>query len=96
MWVDKLELSNNKFDNLYVNRNEKESEFISGLTRTERANTQSAFEKLVRAIEANAYLKGEAAYKALADKINTEIANVQQAAKSRATMSAKTKTTGEV
>lgn len=96
MWVDKLELSNNKFDNLYVNRNEKESEFISGLTRTERANTQSAFEKLVRAIEANAYLKGEAAYKALADKINTEIANVQQAAKSRATMSAKIKTTGEV
>lgn len=86
MWVDKLEESNSKFDNLYVNRNEKESEFISGLTRTERANTQAAFEKLVRAIEANAYLKGEAAYKPLAEKINTEIANVKQAAKARATL----------
>ena len=95
LWVDKLDLANNKFDALYVNRNEKESEFISGLTRTERANTQAAFEKLVRAIEANAYLKGEAAYKTLADKINTEVANVHQAAKSRATMNAKTKAATE-
>ena len=92
IWLDKLEQANNKFDTLYVNRNEKESEFISGLTRTERANMQAAFEKLVRAIEANAYLKGEAAYKPLAEKINTEVANVQQAAKSRATLNANTKT----
>jgi Trp operon repressor len=92
IWLDKLEQANNQFDTLYVNRTEKESEFISGLTRTERANMQTAFEKLVRAIEANAYLKGEAAYKSLAEKINTEVANVQQAAKSRATLNAKTKT----
>ena len=92
MWLSKLEEANTKFDTLYVNRNEKESEFISGLTRTERANMQAAFEKLVRAIEANAYLRGEAVYKSLAEKINTEVANVQQAAKSRATLNAKTKT----
>ena len=92
MWLDKLEQANNEFDNLYVNRNEKEAEFISGLTRTERANMQAAFEKLVRAIEANAYLRGEDAYKPLAEKINTEVANVQQAAKSRATLNAKAKT----
>ena len=96
MWVDKLDESNNKFEKLYVNRNKKEAELITGVSRTERTNTQSAFEKLVRAIEANAYLKGEAAYKPLADKINTEVANVQQAAKSRSTMNAKTKATGEV
>ena len=92
MWLDKLEQANNEFDNLYVNRNEKEAEFISGLTRAERANMQAAFEKLVRAIEANAYLRGEDAYKPLAEKINTEVANVQQAAKSRATLNAKAKT----
>jgi len=92
MWLDKLEQTNNEFDNLYVNRNEKESEFISGLTRAERANMQAAFEKLVRAIEANAYLKGEDAYKPLAEKINTEVANVQQAAKSRSTLNANAKT----
>ena len=96
MWVDKLEEANTAFDNLYVNRNEKESEYVNGLTRTERDNLQIAFDKLVRAIEANAYLKGEAAYKPLADKINTEVANVQQAAKSRATMNAKAKQAADV
>lgn len=92
MWLREFETSNTKFEELYLNRNEKESEFISGLTRAERANMQAAFEKLVRGIEANAYLKGEAAYKPLAEKINTEVANVQQAAKSRATLNANAKT----
>ena len=96
LWATKLDESNTKFENLYEHRTEKEAEFIAGLTRTERANTQAAFEKLVRAIEANAYLKGEAAYKPLADKINTEVANVQQAAKSRATMNAKAKPAADV
>jgi hypothetical protein len=88
MWVDKLAEANLAFDELYTHRTEKESEFITGLTRTERANTQAAFEKLVRAIEAKAYLKGEAAYKPLADKINTELGNVKQAAKARTTLNA--------
>ena len=96
LWATKLDESNTKFENLYEHRTEKEAEFITGLTRTERANTQNAFDKLVRAIEANAYLKGEAAYKPLADKINTEVANVQQAAKSRATINAKAKPAADV
>lgn len=82
-WAEKLDESNTRFDALYEHRTEKEAEFITGLTRTERTNTQAAFENLVRAIEANAYLKGEAAYKPLADKINTEVAKVQQTAKMR-------------
>ena len=88
IWVDKLADANLAFDELYAHRTEKESEFITGLTRTERANTQAAFEKLVRAIEANAYLKGEAQYKPLAEKINTEVAKVKQAAKARTTLNA--------
>ena len=64
----------------------KEVEFIAALTRTERANMQAAFEKLAQAIEAYAFIDGEAPYKTLADTINTEIANVQQATKARASM----------
>ena len=85
LWVDKLDEANKAFDGLYVNRTEKEAEFITGLTRTQRAASQAAFEQLARAIEAYAYINGEAAYKALADKINTEVEKVQQAIKSRST-----------
>ena len=88
IWVDKLDESNQAFDELYSKRTEKEAEFITGLTRTERANVQAAFEKLAQAIEAYAFINDEAAYKPLADKINTEVANVQQAAKARATLAA--------
>jgi len=87
-WVDKLDEANRTFDDLYSHRTEKESEFITGLTRTERANMQATFEKLVQAIEAYSFINGEAAYKPLAEKINTEVANVQQAAKARATLAA--------
>jgi len=87
-WVDKLDEANRTFDDLYSHRTEKESEFITGLTRTERANMQTAFEKLAQAIEAYSFINGEAAYKPLAEKINTEVANVQQAAKARATLAA--------
>lgn len=86
LWVDKLALANTEFDELYAHRTEKEAEFITGLTRTERATTQLAFEKLTRAIEAYSFINDEAAYKPLAEKINTEVANVKQAAKARATM----------
>lgn len=86
LWVQKLADANRAFDELYANRTEKEAEFIVHLTRTERANMQAAFEKLVRAIEAYAFINGEAAYKPLADKINTEIGNVKQATKARATL----------
>lgn len=85
-WVDKLEQSNRAFDTLYTHRTEKEAEFITGLTRDERARMQAAFEKLTRAIEAYAFINGDAPYKPLADKINVEVANVQQAAKARATL----------
>jgi hypothetical protein len=91
VWVDKLNEANLAFDALYSHRTEKEAEFIGGLTRTERANMQTAFEKLVQAIEAYAFINGEAAYKPLAEKINTEVANVQTSAKARTTLAANAK-----
>ena len=96
-WVDKLNDANTEFATLYSNRTEKEAEFVNGLTRVERVATQTAFEQLVRAIEAYAFIDGEAAYKSLADKINTEIGKAQQAGKSRSTLnqnSENTKNTG--
>jgi hypothetical protein len=91
VWVDKLDEANLAFGELYANRTEKEAAYITGLTRTERANTQAAFEKLAQAIEAWAFINGEAAYKPLADKINQAVADVQQAARARATQAANKK-----
>lgn len=91
MWIDKLDEANKTFDSLYTHRTEKEAEFIIGLTRTERANMQAVFEKLCRSIEAYGFIEGEEKYKPLADKINVEVTNVQQATKARATMAKNTR-----
>lgn len=88
IWVDKLDEANLSFAELYANRTAKEAEFITGLTRTERANMQASFEKLAQAIEAYAFINGEAAYKPLADKINQAVADMQQASRARATQAA--------
>lgn len=90
IWVDKLDEANRAFDELYANRTAKEAEFITGLTRTERDNMQAAFEKLVQGIESYAFINGETAYKPLADKINQAVADMQQAARARATQAANT------
>jgi hypothetical protein len=95
LWLIKLEEANNAFESLYLSRSEKESEYINGLARSERDNMQAAFNKLVRAIEANAYLKGEEQYKPLAEKINTVIANAQQTVKTRATQNKKKNSTNQ-
>jgi|GEM_PF-1009725 len=68
VWTDKLDESNRAFDDLYSHRSEKDAQFITGLTRTERVNMQAAFDKLAQAINSLAFINGEAAYKALADK----------------------------
>ncbi len=86
-WVMELEKANNTFEQLYTERTEKESEFIVGLSRTERDNMQQMFEQLCRAIDAYAFIEGEAPYKPLADKINTEVDKVQQAIKVRKSVS---------
>ncbi len=85
-WIDKLDEANRAFDNLYAQRTEKEAEFVTGLTRSQRTAMQAAFNELAQAIEAYAYIHGAEPYKPLAEKINTEVANVQQAAKARATL----------
>ncbi len=82
-WVEKLEKANNTFEKLYTERTEKEAEFVVGLSRTERDNMQQIFEKLCHTIDAYAFLEGDAPYKSLAEKINTEVDNVQQAIKAR-------------
>jgi hypothetical protein len=95
VWVDHIDTANRAFDDLYSHRTEKEAAFITGLTRTERTNMQAAFEKLVQAIESYAFINGEALYKPLTEKINTEVAKVQTAAKSRTTMAANAKKKAE-
>ncbi len=78
-----MELGNSHFETLYTERTEKEAQFVVGLAQKERANTQNAFTKLCRTMEAYALIEGEEAYQPLADKINTEVGNVKQAIKAR-------------
>ncbi len=82
-WIEKLEQLNNEFENLYTQRTEKEAQFVVGLTKTERENMQSVFVKLCQTINSYAFLEGATKYQSLADKINTEISNVQQMIKRR-------------
>ncbi len=82
-WVEKLEQANNQFEELYTQRTEKEAQFVVGLAQKERENMQEMFVKLCRTIEAYALIEGEEAYRPLANKINTEISNVQEAIKRR-------------
>jgi hypothetical protein len=94
-WVDKLDEANRTFDELYSHRTEKEAEFVTGLVHSERIAMQQAFVKLGKAIEAYAFINGEAAYRSLADKINTEIGAVRQAVKARHTLAATAKKKSE-
>ena len=84
-WVNKLDETNRAFEELYTHRTEKEAEFITGLTRTERTNMQAAFEKLAQAIDAFSFINGETNYQQLANKINQAVADAQQATRARAT-----------
>ncbi|PID87803.1 MAG: hypothetical protein CSB06_03310 [Bacteroidia bacterium] len=83
IWVGRLESANRNFDELYMARTRKESEFIVGLTRSERDKMQNAFDRLCKAIDSLAFLQDEADYKRLADKINMEVEKVQKAIKAR-------------
>ncbi len=82
-WVEKLAEVNTEFEKLYTERTEKEATFVVGLAKEERENMQNAFERLCRTIEAYGIIEGEEPYKPLADKINTEVRNVQQAIKAQ-------------
>ncbi len=82
-WVIAMQQANDKFEELYTERTEKESKIVIALAKTQRHNMQEAFTNLCQTINAYAIILGEADYQSLANKINTEINNVKQLIKTR-------------
>lgn len=74
-WLAHLKPINEKFDTLHSNRTLEESEKEIGKTKDARNEMQHKFDRLCKAIEAMAFVKGEANYLPLANAINEEVKN---------------------
>lgn len=72
-WLTLLKPINEKFDTLHSNRTLEESEKEVGKTKEAREEMQRKFDRLCKAIEAMAFVKGEEQYLPLASAINEEV-----------------------
>lgn len=71
------------FEQLYVARSTKESEFVVGLTQQKRHTMQLQFERVCALIEANAVIYGAEPYRSLANRINVEVAKINDLKKNK-------------
>lgn len=74
-WLTLLKPINEKFDTLHSNRTLEESEKEVGKTKEAREEMQRKFDRLCKAIEAMAFVKGEEKYLPLVNAINEEVKN---------------------
>lgn len=72
-WLTLLKPINEKFDTLHSNRTLEQSEKEVGKTKEAREEMQRKFDRLCKAIEAMAFVKGEEQYLLLAGAINEEV-----------------------
>ena len=72
-WLTALQPLNEKFDQLHTQRTAEEAEKQVGQTREARTAMQAQFEHLCKAIEALAFVKGEAKFQNLVNAINLEV-----------------------
>lgn len=72
-WLTLLKPVNEKFDALHSNRTVEESEKEVGKIKEARQEMQAKFDRLCKAIEAMAFVKGEENYRNLANSINEEV-----------------------
>lgn len=80
-WLTLLKPINEKFDTLHSNRTLEQSEKEAGQTKEARDEMQRKFDRLCKAIEAMAFVKGEEKYLPLASAINEEVKNALAVAK---------------
>lgn len=74
-WLDLLTPINEEFDALHSNRTLEDSEREVGKSKEAREKMQAEFEHLCKAIDAMAFVNGEANYKNIANAINEEVKN---------------------
>ncbi len=72
-YISALKENNSKLEAIYNDRTRMEAAIEVGAAKDARIEMQKAFTKVVKTINANAFLKGEDAYKQLADNINREV-----------------------
>ncbi len=72
-YVSALKENNSKFEAVYNDRTRMEAAIEIGAAKEARIVMQKAFTKVVKTINALAFLKGEEAYKQLTDNINREV-----------------------
>lgn len=72
-WLTLLKSINEKFDTLHSDRTLEQSEKEVGKTKEARNQMQVKFDRLCKAIEAMAFVKGEEKYLPLANAINEEM-----------------------
>lgn len=84
-WLDLLAPANQKFDELHSSRTIEQSGKEVGQTKVLRVSMQEKFDRLCKAIDAMAFIKGEENYKTLAAAINEEIKNAISVTKGKNT-----------
>ncbi|MDO5104440.1 DUF6261 family protein [Capnocytophaga sp.] len=72
-WVEVLTRANNEFVSLSKEKTYEVANTEAGATKTARSKTYEVFKKLVKTINALAFLNGEDKYKRLIDNINQEL-----------------------
>lgn len=78
-WLTLLKPVNKKFDELHSSRTVEQSEKEVGQTKEARTAMQEKFDRLCKAIDALAFVKGEEPYRNLANAINEEIKKALEA-----------------
>lgn len=82
-WLTLLKPINEKFDELHSNRTLEQSEKEAGKTKEARVEMQAKFDRLCKAIEAMAFVRGTGEYQALANAINEEVKNALAVSKTK-------------
>ena len=80
-WLTHLKPLNEKFDELHSNRTMEDAEKDAGKSRDARREMQAKFDRLCKAIEAMAFMRGEDEFRSLANAINEEVKNALATAK---------------
>lgn len=82
-YIGKLQTSNAELEKVYNDRTRIQAAIEVGIAKEAREALQKAFSKLVKTINAYAFLEGEEPYKRLADNINQEVKQAMQTVSQR-------------
>lgn len=89
IWVQGLSQANQAFEQLHNDRTEEQGTLLVGKTREARKEMNEVYTKLIKTLNAFAYINGEALYQNLANTLNEEIGEAIAQAERRKTIATK-------